>query len=106
MPQLDLFDNPQLSRRTDKPTSHESADETRHKLGLLKTRCLFIMGASECALTAMEVSQEAAEYYGGIAESYRKRFHEMVRDGLIEELPPRECSVTGKNATVYKRKGE
>lgn len=104
MPQLDLFDNPQLSRRTDKPTSHEAGDGVRHKLGLLKQRCLFILNVH--SLTAMEVSKRAADYYGGLADSYRKRFHEMVRDGLIEELPPRECSVTGKNATVYKRKGE
>lgn len=102
MPQLDLFDNPQLSRRTDKPTSHSAGESTRNKLGLLKKRCLWVINDRE--LTASEVAQEATQYYGGIAESYRKRMKEMVRDGLIEELPPRECSVTGKNATVYKRK--
>ena len=104
MPQLDLFDNQQLSRRTDKPTSHAASDGVRQKLGLLKQRCVWILGSFE--LTAMEVAKRAADYYGGLADSYRKRFHELVRDGLIEELPPRECSVTGKNATVYKRKGE
>ena len=99
--QLDLFDNPQLSRRTDKPTSHAAGDGVRSKLGLLKQRCLVVLGVH--ALTAMETAKLAADCYGGLADSYRKRFHELVRDGLIEELPARECSVTGKSATVYKR---
>ena len=104
MRQLDLYDNPQLSRRTDKPTSHEAGDGVRHKLNQLQQRCLDALGPWES--TAMEVAMICVSSHGGMAESYRKRFHELVRDGLIEELPPRECSVTGKNATVYRRKGE
>jgi hypothetical protein len=101
MVQLDLFDNPQLSRRTDKSTSHEAGDGVRKLLGLKQQRCLFMLAGKQ--LTAMEVSQLCSDYYGGLVESYRKRLHELVREKLIEELPPRECSVTGKNATVYKR---
>ena len=101
MVQMDLFDNPQLSRRTDKATSHEAGDVTRHKLGLLQQRCLDMLG--DRSLTAAELGKRCELIYGGLSESYRKRMHELVREKLIEELPPRECSVTGKNATVYRR---
>ena len=101
MVQLDLFDQPQLSRRTDKQTSHESADSTRVKLGLLQQRCLDMLADGE--LTASEIAKHCVDVYGGISESYRKRLKELVRGGEVIELAPRECWITGKNATVYKR---
>jgi len=101
MVQLDLFDNPQLSRRTDKATSHESADATRTKLGLLQQRCIFMLADKQ--LTAMEVATLCSDYYGGRDESYRKRMRELVRLSLIEELPARICTVTGSSATVYRK---
>jgi hypothetical protein len=102
MVQLDLFTpQPTLSRRTDKATSHESADSTRVKLGMLQQRCMFMLADKQ--LTAMEVATLCSDYYGKLAESYRKRFHELVRDGLIEELPARTCTVTGSSATVYRK---
>lgn len=103
MVQLDLFQpQPSLSRRTDKQTSHAAADETRQKLGLLQQRCLDQLGDDE--LTAAELAQRCASAYGGMAESYRKRMKELVRAGEIVELAPRTCSVSGKSATVYKRR--
>ena len=104
MVQMDLFDNPQLSRHSDKPTSHEAGDGVRQKLTQLQQRCLLMLGKLE--LTAIEVATACSGLYGGMAESYRKRMHELARDGHVTELPPRECSVTGKSATVYKRNGE
>jgi len=101
MRQLDLYDEPQLSRRTDKATSHESADSTRVKLGLVQQRCLFMLADGE--LTASEIAKHCVDVYGGISESYRKRLKELVRAGEVIELTPRECWVTGKSATVYKR---
>lgn len=101
MRQLDLYNNPSLSRRTDKQTSHASADETRTKLGLLQQRCLEQLGDDE--LTAAELAQRCASAYGGMAESYRKRMKELVRAGYVEELEPRTCAVSHKNATVYRR---
>lgn len=102
MIQMDLFDNPQLSRHSDKPTSHEAGDGVRHKLGETHEKVLLVL--SHMMLTAREIARSCVNRFGGDSETYRKRMKEMVRDGLIEELPPRECSVTGKNATVYKRK--
>jgi len=102
MTQLDLFDNPQLSRRTDKATSHEAGDATRHKLGLYHERVMTALSYGD--MTAREAGRFCHDQFGGDSETYRKRMAEMVREKLIEELPPRECSVTGKNATVYKRK--
>ena len=103
MIQMDLFENPQLSRRTDKPTSHEAGESVRKSLGLKQQRCLFMLADKQ--LTATEIGQLCSEYFGGLADSYRKRMHELARAPLnkVEELPARKCSVTGKNATVYKR---
>lgn len=101
MIQMDLFDNPQLSRRTDKPASHEAGESTRHKLSDTHQKVLWILNCH--SMTAREIARRCVVGFGGDSETYRKRMKEMVRDGLIEELPPRECSVTGKNATVYRR---
>lgn len=101
MTQLDLFDNPQLSRRTDKATSHESADATRHKLGWYHECVLLVVGQS--SMTAREIARACSVRFGNDSETYRKRMAEMVREKLIEELPARTCSVTGKSATAYRR---
>jgi hypothetical protein len=101
MVQLDLFDQPQLSRRTDKPTSHESADSTRVKLGWYWSCILLVLDDSE--LTAREIGRKCAVRFGNDADTYRKRMAEMVRERLIEELPTRVCTITGKSVTGYRR---
>jgi hypothetical protein len=102
MIQMDLFDNPQLSRRTDKATSHESADSTRVKLGWYHQCVLLVVG--ESSMTAREIARACSVRFGNEAETYRKRMAEMVRGNVLEELTARVCTVTGKSATVYKRK--
>jgi hypothetical protein len=101
MRQLDLYHEPAISRRTDPVTSHEAGDEIKPKLGLLHQRCLDALGTDQ--LTAAELAQRCASAYGGMAESYRKRMKELVRAGEIVELAARTCTVSGKNATVYRR---
>ena len=90
-----------LSRRTDKITSQKSAAETERSLGLLQERCMIVLRISRVALTANEIADKAARTYGKQAESYRKRLHELVRDGLAIESGERACEVTGKTATTY-----
>jgi hypothetical protein len=104
MIQKNLFDPPaKLSRKSDPITSQKSAAETEKKLGPLKEAFLILLRFLKEA-TANEVATDCVLQCGGIAESYRKRAKDLIRDGLIEECGDRRCEVTGKSATVYKLK--
>jgi hypothetical protein len=99
--QLDLFENPQLSRQTDPVTSHEAGDEIRPKLGIYHERCLSVLGNLE--LTARELAMRCVERFGGDSETYRKRMKELVDAKEITTRDPRRCSITGKSATIYRK---
>jgi hypothetical protein len=101
MRQLDLYDNPAISRRTDPVTSHKGAASVATKLGMLHQRCLDALGTDQ--LTAAELAQRCASAYGGMSESYRKRMKELVDAKEITTRDPRRCSITGKSATIYRK---
>lgn len=105
--QRTLFDAdllPKLSRKSDKATSHAAAAEVIPKLNATQEACLRAIDSSKLyPLTANEIAREAAARFGGIAESYRKRVHELVRAGMLCEAGKRKCYVTGKGATCYER---
>jgi len=106
MNQLTLgFDAPaKLSRKADPITSQKSAAETENKLGPLKHAFMWSLRKLLNPSTANEVAEVCVTFDGGIAESYRKRAKDLIRDGFIEEHGERACKVTGKTATVYKVK--
>lgn len=106
--QRTLFDSepqPKLARDTDKATSHAVAADIAPKLNRIQSLCLQSVEQPDKRrpLTANEIAANAVAYFGGMAETYRKRVHELVRDGLLREAGERVCSVTGKGATVYER---
>lgn len=106
--QRTLFDaspEPKLARDTDKATSHAAAAETIPKLNRIQSLCLQSVELSDPRrpLTANEIAANAVQYFGGMAETYRKRVHELVRAGLLREVGERVCRVTGKRGTVYER---
>ncbi len=77
MTQLPLF------RETDPPTSREGADAIQPHLNLYQRRML---EAYRWPQTSESAAQYCAERFGGKAESYRKRTHELLRAGEIIEV--------------------
>lgn len=105
MNQLLLFDAPaKLSRKSDPITSQKSAVETEPQLTGLQSSCMWVLGRAVSPRTANEIAVECVRIYGRIAESYRKRLHELVADGLAVECGDRQCEVTGKSAMTFKAK--
>ena len=105
MNQLTLFDTPaKLSRKSDPITSQKSAAETEPKLNGLQSCCMWILGRALSPRTANEIASECVRQYGKMAESYRKRMHELVDAGFVIECGERACEVTGKNAMTFRAK--
>jgi hypothetical protein len=98
--QLTFFDAP-ISRPSDPATSQFAATELQGRLGTLQTRLLEAV-ASLSQPTANEAAQAAVELHGGMAESYRKRMKELVRQGLVVVAGERQCWITRKMAQTYK----
>ena len=99
---LPLFDMP-IARTSDPLTSHLAAAETAPKVYRLQRQFADMVAESAFPVTASEAAERAAQVYGGLAETYRKRAAECVRLGLLKVVGVRVCSVTGKKATVYSR---
>ena len=105
MIQKTLFDTPaNLSRKSDPITSQKSAAETEPKLGKLQIACLDILEMTPTPMTANEIGWAASRVHSGSPESYRKRIHELLNSGSIEECGERRCEVTGKSARTFKAK--
>lgn len=105
MNQLTLFDAPaKLSRRADPITSQQSAAETEPKLNALQSACMIVLGRAVSPRTANEIAAECVKCYGKLAESYRKRLHELVTLDKAIECGERSCEITGKNATTFRVK--
>ncbi len=105
MNQLTVFDKPaKLCRKSDPITSHQSAAETDHALNGLQSACLDVLTRSGKPQTANEIAAECVRQYGKLAESYRKRLHELVELNKAEECGERRCKVTGKAAMTFKAK--
>lgn len=104
MTQLTLFDTPAaIARRTDKQTSKLAAAETIEKLNGTQATVALILGRATQPRTANELASECVRLFGGMAETYRKRAHELFVAGRALECDARRCDVTGKIATTYRR---
>ena len=86
------------ARSTDPATSHLAAAEIKAGIGDMQRAMLMEF---RFAITANEAALACVQKHSGLAESYRKRAKELSRAGLVRELAPRRCGVTGKIATVY-----
>jgi hypothetical protein len=105
MIQQTLFDPPaKLSRKSDPITSQQSAAETEPQLNGLQSCCMIVLGRALLPRTANEIAAECVRQYGKMAESYRKRLHELVTLGKAIECGERSCEVTGKSATTFRVK--
>lgn len=91
---------PPLARATDPATSHNAASGVA--TDSLQGRCLAVLVGE---MTANEIAQAASQRFFGMADSYRKRVHELVSKGTAEKCGTRVCAVTGTGATVYRRVG-
>lgn len=100
-----LFETPaHISRKSDPITSQQSAADTEPKLKKHKSYCLAVMRGRLGPRTAQEIALEASNRFGGMPETYRKRPHELVSDGLFIECGERKCEVTGKSAMTFRVK--
>jgi hypothetical protein len=105
MIQKNLFDAPaKLSRKSDPITSQQSAVETEPQLTGLQSCCMIVLGRAVSPRTANEIAAECVRQYGKLAESYRKRLHELVEIGKAAECGDRACEVTGKSAMTFRAK--
>ena len=95
-----------IARSSDPITSHQSAAETEVKLGTIKAAVLDILQMTPEPMTAQEAALASVKIYGGMTETYRKRCHELVNDGLATECGFRPCQITGKNAQTFKARGK
>lgn len=99
------FDAPaKLSRKSDPITSQASAAETEKKLGKLQVACIDILAMTPMPMTANEIGWAASRVHSGSPESYRKRIHELLNTGCIEECGERACEITGKPCRTFKLK--
>lgn len=62
-----------------------------------------VMGRAKSPRTAQELAVECVRLFGGLAETYRKRAHELVEEQRAVECEVRRCGVTGKLATTFRR---
>ncbi len=89
----------QLMFRLDDPvTSVIGAIEIKHKISNRRKQFVEALVACGKPSTANEI---AAQVDPSIRESVRKRACECVRLGLVRDAGVRQCTVTGKFATVY-----
>jgi hypothetical protein len=103
MNQLTLFDRPhKRARSADPETSHKASADIDCKTAKLKAACLDILGMTPEPMTANELGISAAIVHGGDPQSYRKRMHEIVREGLVVIAGKRPCETSGKKCMTYK----
>lgn len=93
-----------IARHGDPITSHQSALETESKLSTIKAAVLDILQMTPEPMTAQEAALASVKIYGGMTETYRKRCHELVKDGHATECGFRPCQITGKNAQTFTAK--
>lgn len=87
------------ARTTDKATSHKAAKKfsgTAHEVMAYVASRNPDRTANELAELCRAVSP------GTMAETFRKRVRELIRNGKLEEMEARKCTITGYMATTYK----
>ena len=109
MNQKTLFDvgpaEPQhkRSRDVDPDTSHMAAAQVARKSRSLHEAMVDSLRLAGHAMTAQEMAAACVARCGGLAESYRKRCHELVNEGLITQCGARVCGITGAIANTFRR---
>lgn len=102
-----LFDpgpvEPKRARDTDPDTSHMAAAGVSRKSLKLHEAMVDSLRIAGHAMTAQEMAAACVVRCGGLSESYRKRAHELVEEGLIEKSGVRVCGITGVPAQTYRR---
>jgi len=97
MQQLTLFD----MRENRTPAEDGEADtvltESQREVLCVLRRSLSALTANEAA----EIARRSATENPKMAETYRKRFKELERKGLICAVGSRSCGVTGHRVTMY-----
>lgn len=93
-----------MFRFSDPETSVRGSEHVTPKLGKLQSRIMRVAEKMREPSTAMELATETARQFGGMVESYRKRIHELVRDGRLTSTGTKQCSVTGQVAMAYQAK--
>lgn len=94
-----LFEWAERARFSDPDTSVEAAEETAKVLTVRRQQ--FLRGLS---LIGMGTANEIARAVTGdkiLADSIRKRAHELVRCGRIVKIGKKICEVSGHNAAAY-----
>jgi hypothetical protein len=77
-------------------------------LGPMKARVVQILGeGNPYGMTASELLVLGRSIFGKDSErdNYQKRLGELRDEGVVEELEPRKCSVTGRNVIVWRLTG-
>ena len=102
--QLTLFDvPPNITRKSDPQTSHQASKDIEPKLSSAQAAMRMLIDRSTIPHTAQELAFECSRLFGGMAETYRKRAHELVLLNLAKECEARACEITGKMATTFWR---
>jgi len=108
--QQSLFDmNPGYQppvRKSDPETSQQAARElapTRKAKAASMLRVFREMYTlHEQDSTANEAAARCVHIEGGVAESYRKRYLDLLTDRSIEPTRKRRCGITGKLAQAFR----
>jgi len=96
-----LFDWAERARITDPATSIESAKDTATVLTQRRRQFLEALKRLGTA-TANEVAELACEGNYSLRESIRKRAHELVRLGLVDQVGVKKCGVSGREVAAYR----
>ena len=96
-----LFDWAERARITDPATSIEAAKDTATVLTQRRRQFLDALKRLGTA-TANEVAELACEGNYSLRESIRKRAHELVRLGLVDQVGVKRCGVSGREVAAYR----
>jgi len=96
-----LFDWAERARITDPAPSIEAAKDTANVLTQRRRQFLEALKRLGTA-TANEVAELACEGNYSLRESIRKRAHELVRLGLVDQVGLKRCSVSGREVAAYR----
>jgi len=94
--QLTLFDDTKPEAAQPEPEQPKLTKSQREVLSVLR-RSVSALTANEAA----EIARRSATENPKMAETYRKRFKELERKGLIRSVGSRSCGVTGHRVTMY-----
>lgn len=96
MQQLTLFDDTKPEAAQPEPEQPKLTKSQREVLSVLR-RSVSALTANEAA----EIARRSTADNAHMCETYRKRFKELERKGLIRVVGMRSCGVTGHRVQMY-----